>query len=161
MEHAQEAIEEFHARPAKKRGRTWWGHHLSFSGAECHIKCITSSCKGNKGYILPRDCIMRRGNYIRQIGLSNGIGQMELFCVGSNQNRTPTLGLRKLDPERGGKQGELARTCTCLKVHPRWLVGSGGQRGKSWPCARTLSCSLGLGFGKPRCYFSYLDKQTF
>ncbi len=50
MEHAQEAIEEFHARPAKKRRRTWWGHHFSFSGAECHIKCITSSCKWNKGF---------------------------------------------------------------------------------------------------------------
>jgi hypothetical protein len=48
MEHAQEAIEEFHARPTKKRRRTWWGHHLSFSGAECHIKCTTSSCKWNK-----------------------------------------------------------------------------------------------------------------
>jgi len=66
-----------------------------------------------------------------QIGLSNGIRQMELSCIGSNQNRTPTLGLRKLDPERGGKQGELAGTCTCLEVHPKGLVGSGGQRGKS------------------------------
>ena len=66
-----------------------------------------------------------------QIGLSNGIGQMELSCVGSNQNRTPSLGLRKLDPERGGKQGELAGTCTCLEVHPKGLAGSGGQRGKS------------------------------
>ncbi|CAN5963308.1 unnamed protein product, partial [Sphagnum jensenii] len=37
----------------------------------------------------------------------------------SNQNRTPSLGLRKLDPEKGGKQGELAGTCTCLEVHPR------------------------------------------
>ncbi len=74
---------------------------------------------------------MRREICIRQIGLSNGIGQMERFCVGSNQNRTPTLGLRKLDPERRSKQGELAGTCTCFKVHPRWLVGSGGQRGKS------------------------------
>jgi hypothetical protein len=45
MEHAQEAIEEFHTRPTKTRRRTWWGHHLSFSGAECHIKCTTSSCK--------------------------------------------------------------------------------------------------------------------
>jgi len=69
--------------------------------------------------------------HIRQIKLSNGIGQMELSCVGSNQNRTPTLGLRKLDPEKGGKQGELTGTCTCLEVHPRWLVGSGGQRGES------------------------------
>ncbi len=66
-----------------------------------------------------------------QIGLSNGIGQMKLSCVGSNKNRTPTLGLRKLDPERGGKQGELTGTCTCLEVHPKRLVGSGGQRGKS------------------------------
>jgi hypothetical protein len=80
---------------------------------------------------------MRREICIRQIGLSNGIGQMELFCIGSNQNRTPTLGLRKLDLERGGKQGELAGTCTYFK------------------------CNLGLGFGKPRCCFSYLDKQNF
>jgi hypothetical protein len=43
MEHAQEAIEEFHIRPA------WWGHHLSFSGAECYINYTTSSCKWNKG----------------------------------------------------------------------------------------------------------------
>jgi hypothetical protein len=58
-----------------------------------------------------------------QIGLSNGIGQMELSCVGPNQNRTPTLGLRKLGPKRGGKQGELAGTCTCLKCIPKgWLV---------------------------------------
>jgi len=56
---------------------------------------------------------------------------MELSCVGSNQNQTPTLGLKKLDPERGGKQGELAGTCICLEVHPKGLVGSGGQREKS------------------------------
>jgi hypothetical protein len=49
MEHAQEAIEEFHARLAKKKRKTWWGHHLFFSGAKCHIKCTTSSCKWNKG----------------------------------------------------------------------------------------------------------------
>ncbi len=58
-----------------------------------------------------------------QIGLSNGIGQMELSCVGPNQNQTPTLGLKKLDPEKGGKQGELAGTCMCLKCIPKgWLV---------------------------------------
>jgi len=48
MEHAKKAIEKFHTRPAKKRCRTWWGHHLSFSGVGSHIKCITSSCKWNK-----------------------------------------------------------------------------------------------------------------
>jgi hypothetical protein len=115
MEHAQEAIEEFHTRPAKKRRRTWWGHHLSFSGAKCHIKCITSSCKWNKTLQNFQEIVSWK-ICIRQIKLSNGIGQMELSCVGSNQNRTPTLGLRKLDPERGGKQGELAGTCTCLYI---------------------------------------------
>jgi len=50
MEHAQEAIEEFHIRPAKKkRCKVWWGHHFSFNGARCHIKCTTSNCKWNKG----------------------------------------------------------------------------------------------------------------
>jgi hypothetical protein len=49
MEHAQEAIEEFHTRSANKRHKTWWGHHLSFSGVGCHIKCTTSSYKWNKG----------------------------------------------------------------------------------------------------------------
>jgi hypothetical protein len=44
MEHAQEAIEEFHTRSVKKRRRTWWGHHLSLSGARSHIKCTTSWC---------------------------------------------------------------------------------------------------------------------
>jgi len=61
---------------------------------------------------------MRKEICIKQIELSNGIVQMELFCICSNQNRTPTLGLKKLDPERGSKQGELAGTCTCLEVHP-------------------------------------------
>jgi hypothetical protein len=59
MEHAQETIEEINTRPAKKKRRSWWGHHLSFNGAECHRKCTTSSCKWNKGLELPRDCIMR------------------------------------------------------------------------------------------------------
>jgi hypothetical protein len=66
-----------------------------------------------------------------QIELSNGMGQMELSCVGSNQNQTPTLGLRELDHERGGKQGEFVGTCTCFEVHPKGLVGSGGQHEKS------------------------------
>jgi hypothetical protein len=79
---------------------------------------------------------------------------------GLNQNWTPTLGLRKLDPERGGKQGELAGTCACLKCIPKgWLV--------VWPTREVMTpltyfkCSLGLGFNKPKCCFSYLDKQTF
>jgi hypothetical protein len=30
---------------------------------------------------------------------------------------------RNFGPKRGGKQGELARTCTCLKCIPKgWLV---------------------------------------
>jgi hypothetical protein len=32
-------------------------------------------------------------------------------------------GLRKFGPKIGGKQGELAKTCTCLKCIPKgWLV---------------------------------------
>jgi hypothetical protein len=65
-----------------------------------------------------------------QIGLLNGIGQIELSCIGPNQNQTPTSGLRKFGPEKGSKQGELTRTCTCLEVHPKGLVGSGDQREK-------------------------------
>jgi len=70
------------------------------------------------------------------------------------------LGLRKLGPKRGGKQGELAGTCTCLKCIPKgWLV--------VWPTQEVMTpfvyfkCSLGLGFAKPKCSFSYLEKQTF
>jgi len=70
------------------------------------------------------------------------------------------LGLRKLGPEKGGKQGELAGTCTCFEYIPKgWLV--------VWPTREVMSlltyfkCSLGLGFGKPKCCFLYLDKQTF
>jgi hypothetical protein len=40
-------------------------------------------------------------NLLRQIGLWHG--QMELSCVGPNQNRTPILGLRKLGPKGRGK----------------------------------------------------------
>jgi hypothetical protein len=61
------------------------------------------------------------------------MGQMELFCVGSNQNRTPTLGLRKLDLEKEGKQSELAGTCTCHEVHPKRLVGSVANAGSHDP----------------------------
>ncbi len=58
-----------------------------------------------------------------QIGLSNGIGRMELSCVGPNENRTPTSRLKKLGPKRGGKQVELVGTCTCFKCIPKgWLV---------------------------------------
>jgi hypothetical protein len=88
------------------------------------------------------------------------MGQMELSCVRPNQNQTPTLGLRKFSPKGRGKQGELTGTCTCLKCIPKgWLV--------VWPTREVMTpltyfkCSLGLGFGKPKCCFSYFDKQTF
>jgi hypothetical protein len=44
-----------------------------------------------------------------------------------------SLGLRKLGPERRGKQGELAGTCTCLEVHPEGLVGSVANAGSHDP----------------------------
>jgi hypothetical protein len=79
MEHAQEAIEEFHTRPTKKkRCKMWWRHHLSFNGEKCHIKCTTSSCKWNKG-IKNFQEIVSWEIYIKQIELSSGMGQMALF----------------------------------------------------------------------------------
>ena len=60
---------------------------------------------------------------IRQIELSSGMGQMELFLRRPKSKSDSSLGLRKLGPKRGGKQGELAGTCTCLKCIPKgWLV---------------------------------------
>jgi hypothetical protein len=44
-----------------------------------------------------------------------------------------SLGLRKLGPERGSKQGELAGTCTGLEVHPEGLVGSVANAGSHDP----------------------------
>ncbi len=58
-----------------------------------------------------------------QIGLSNGIGQMELSCIGSNQNRTPTLGLRKLDPKKEARKVSLRGHAHALKcILDGWLV---------------------------------------
>jgi hypothetical protein len=39
IEHAQETIEGFHTRLAKKqkKRRMWWGHHLSFSWVGSNI----------------------------------------------------------------------------------------------------------------------------
>ncbi len=68
-----------------------------------------------------------------QVGLSNGIGQMELCCIGPNQNQTPTSGLRKLGPKRGGKQGELAETCTCFKCIPKGLLVVAANAGSHDP----------------------------
>jgi len=50
MEHAQEAIEEFYNGPAKKqkKHRTWWGHHLYFSGVGSYTNVphqVTSEIK--------------------------------------------------------------------------------------------------------------------
>jgi hypothetical protein len=99
-------------------------------------------------------------NLYKAIRVEKWHGTNGTSCVNPNQNRTPTLGLRKLGPKGGGKQGELAGTCTCLKCIPKgWLV--------VWPTREVMTpltyfkCSLGLGFGKPKCCFSYLDKQTF
>jgi hypothetical protein len=45
-----------------------------------------------------------------------------------------SLGLGKLGPEKGGKQGELAGTCTCLKcISKGWLVGSVTNAGSHDP----------------------------
>jgi hypothetical protein len=55
-----------------------------------------------------------------QIGLSNGIGQMELSCVGPNQNRTPTLGLREtLTPKEEASKVSLQGHAHALSASQR------------------------------------------
>jgi len=50
-------------------------------------------------------------------------GQMELSYINSNQNRTLILGLKETLAPKEDKQGEIGRTCTCLKCIPKnWLV---------------------------------------
>jgi len=88
--------------------------------------------------------------------LSNGMGQMELFCVGPNLNRTPTLGLRKLGPERGGKQGELVGTCTCLKCIPKGSLVVQPMREVMTSFAYFNRVAWDLGFGKARMLFLIL-----
>jgi hypothetical protein len=64
-----------------------------------------------------------------QIRLSNGMGQMELSCVGSNQNRTPTLGLRKLDPKEEASKVSLRGHAHALKcILDGWLVVAANAR---------------------------------
>jgi hypothetical protein len=58
-------------------------------------------------------------------------GQMELSYVSPNQNQTPTLGLREtLAPKEEASKVSLWDV-HIFKVHPKGLVGSGGQHEKS------------------------------
>jgi len=55
-----------------------------------------------------------------QIELSKGIGQMELSYVGPNQNRTPTLGLRKtLAPKEKASKVSLQGHAYALSASQR------------------------------------------
>jgi hypothetical protein len=121
MEHAQEAIKEFHNRLAnkQKKHRTWWGHHLSFSGARDYTNVphqVASEIKVKD--------FQEVTSWTYRVWLKKVVkwhGKMELSYVSQNQIQTPTLGLR--ETKRGGKQGELARKRTCLKCIPKvWLV---------------------------------------
>ncbi len=65
-----------------------------------------------------------------QVRLSNGIRRMELSCIGPNQNRTPTLGLREtLTPKEETSKVSLQGHAQVLSASQR--VDSGGQREKS------------------------------
>jgi hypothetical protein len=95
MEHAQEAIKEFHNRPAKKqkKHKTWWGHHLSFSGARSYTNVphqVVSEIKVKK---LLRNCITNIMSITKIVVKWHG--QMELSYVSLNQNWTPTWALRE------------------------------------------------------------------
>jgi hypothetical protein len=91
MEHAQEAIKEFHNRPAKRqrKHRAWWGHHLSFSGAESYTNVphqVASEIKGQNFKTSKR----LHHKHSDKKGVVKWHGQMELSCVSPNQNQTPT-----------------------------------------------------------------------
>ncbi len=71
-----------------------------------------------------------------------------------------SLGLRILGPEKGGKQGELAGTCTCLKcILKGWLV--------LWPTrevmtrSHTLSVVWDLGLANPSVASCTLISKPF
>jgi hypothetical protein len=111
-----------------------------------------------KALKLPRDCIMR--NLYKANRVVKWHGTNGTISRRPKSKSDSSLGLRKLGPKRGGNQGELAGTRTSFKCIPKgWLV--------MWPTREVMTpltyfkCSLGLRFGKPKCCFSYLDKQTF
>jgi len=54
---------------------------------------------------------------------------------------------KKIGPKRRGKQGEFARTHTCLKVHPKELVGNGGEVMAMFAYYNRIAWDLG--FAKP------------
>jgi hypothetical protein len=123
MEHAQEAIEEFHTRSAKsqKRCRTWWRHHLSFSGAGSHINVphqIASEIKAKKFQRIASWTLRMYKN-----GYQNGLDKWNFLRKPKSKSDSHIRAKRNLGPKRGGKQGELAGTCTCSKCIPKsWLV---------------------------------------
>jgi hypothetical protein len=121
MEHAQEAIKEFHTRLAKrqKRRRMWWGHHLSFSGARSHINVPHQVASEIKVKNFQEIISWLIANKVVKWHWTNGTS---LHRPKSKSNSY--FGVkRNLDPKRRGKQGELAGTCTCLECIPKgWLV---------------------------------------
>jgi hypothetical protein len=121
MEHAQEAIEEFHIRPAKKqkRCRMWWGHHLSFSGVECHINVPHQVANEIKAKNFQKIVSQISANRVIKWHWTNGT-----FLRRPKSKSDSYFGVkRNLGPKRGGKQSELTRTCTCLKcILKGWLV---------------------------------------
>jgi hypothetical protein len=55
-----------------------------------------------------------------QVGLSSGIGQMDFSCVGPNQNRTLTLGLKEtLAPKEEASKVSLQGHAHALSASQR------------------------------------------
>ncbi len=71
-----------------------------------------------------------------------------------------SLGLRKLGSREEASKVSLRGHAHALRCIPKGWLGVWPTRGVMTPLTY-FKCSLGLGFGKPKCCFSYLDKQTF
>jgi hypothetical protein len=81
---------------------------------------ITSQTKKKKK--LPRDCITNIVSVIKR-ELSSGMDKWNSLAYAQIKIGLHLEARRNLGPKRGGKQGEFAGTCTCLKCIPKgWLV---------------------------------------
>ncbi len=148
MEHAQEAIEEFHNRPTKKqkKHKMWWRHHLSFNGAGYHTNVPHQVASEIKVKNLQKIASWTLGMYKRsyQVAWINGTSLRKP----KSKSNSHIKARRNLGPKRGGKQGRLVGTCTCSKCIPKgWLVVAANM-GNHDPVCVLQSRSLGLRFYK-------------
>jgi hypothetical protein len=123
MEHAQEAIEEFHTRLTnrQKKRRMWWGHHLYVSEARSHINVPHQVASEINTKNFQKIASWTVGMYKK--GCQNDLDKWNFLHNPKSKSDSHIGAKRNLGPKRKGKQGEFAGTCTCWKCIPKgWLV---------------------------------------